>query len=99
VEFLVSMEVNIPHEVPAAEQDRLRAAEAQRAHELALCGVLVRLWRTPGRRANWGLWRCKDASELHTAISSLPLFPYLDVHVTPLAQHPNDPVPQPTGEA
>ena len=28
-----------------------------------------------------------DATDLHRAISSLPLFPWLDVHVTPLAQH------------
>lgn len=91
MEFLVAMEVNVPHDVPADRQQRLRDAEAQRAQELAHEGVLVRLWRTPGRRANWGLWRAEDATELHAAIASLPLFPYLDVHVTPLAQHPNDP--------
>jgi muconolactone delta-isomerase len=28
---------------------------------------------------------------LHQALSSLPLFPWLTVHVRPLAAHPNDP--------
>lgn len=91
MEFLVSMDVNIPHDLPVEQQNSLRRAEAERASELARSGALIRLWRTPGRRANWGLWRASDATELHAAIASLPLFTYLDIEVLPLAQHPNDP--------
>ena len=36
-----------------------------------------------------GLWEAPDHEALHDAISSLPLFPYFDVTVTPLARHPN----------
>jgi len=28
--------------------------------------------------------------ELHRILSALPLFPYMDIHVTPLAVHPSD---------
>jgi muconolactone D-isomerase len=45
------------------------------------------MWRIPGRTANVGIWKAKDATELHAAISSLPMFPYIDAHVTPLATH------------
>ncbi len=30
-----------------------------------------------------------SVDELHQVLSGLPLFPYLDVRVTPLARHPN----------
>jgi muconolactone D-isomerase len=50
----------------------------------------VRLWRIPGRTANWGLWRANDATELHDALISLPCGP-MDIEVMPLARHPNDP--------
>ncbi|MEJ7696693.1 MAG: muconolactone Delta-isomerase family protein [Candidatus Limnocylindrales bacterium] len=61
------------------------------ATELAAAGTIRRLWRLPGRRANWGIWEAQDATALHAAISSLPFFPYLDVEVIPLAAHPGRP--------
>jgi muconolactone D-isomerase len=88
VEFLVRMEVG---RIEPDREPELRAAEAARAKELATAGVLRRLWRIPGRRANWGVWAAANADELHAALSSLPLFPYMDIVVHPLAAHPNDP--------
>ena len=32
-----------------------------------------------------------DATELHDALTSLPLWPYMHIEVVPLAKHPNDP--------
>ena len=60
-------------------------------HRQPQAGRIRRLWRIPGRRANWGLWEAPDASELHAAIRSLPFFPWLQVDVHPLAAHPSDP--------
>jgi muconolactone D-isomerase len=37
------------------------------------------------------LWEAENIDELHNAISSLPLFPHLSVHVHALASHPSDP--------
>ncbi len=85
------IEVRWPSEGDGAELARLMAAEHDRAVALAGEGRLRRLWRIPGQRANWGLWEASDATVLHKAISSLPLFPWLAVTVHPLAEHPNDP--------
>jgi muconolactone D-isomerase len=91
VEFLVNIEVGWPPDGDPGELARLTAAERERAAELAAAGTIRRLWRVPGRRANWGIWEAADATAVHAAIRSLPLFPWLDVDVIPLAAHPNDP--------
>jgi muconolactone delta-isomerase len=90
MEFLVQMEVG-PIEGEPFVESQLRAREAERARELASAGVLERLWRIPGRRANWGIWHAKDADELQKVLTSLPLFPYLKIAIHPLECHPNDP--------
>jgi muconolactone D-isomerase len=91
MEFLVHIEIRWPPDGSAEERSRLAAAEADRSRELAAAGTIRRLWRVPGRFANWGLWMASDATELHAAISSLPFFPWMEVVVTALAAHPNDP--------
>jgi muconolactone D-isomerase len=91
VEFLVNIEVGWPADGDPDELARITAAERVRGRELGEAGTIKRMWRVPGRRANWGIWEAEDATALHAAISSLPLFPYLDVEVIPLAAHPNDP--------
>jgi muconolactone D-isomerase len=90
-EFLVQMENLIPYDFPAEQRAELFRAEAARARELHAAGVLVRLWRVAGRRANVGIWRAPTTAALHEALESLPLFPHLDIHVVALGHHPNDP--------
>jgi muconolactone D-isomerase len=90
MEFLVHMVV--AHIDGGAEAEKeLRGREAIRSRELAESGVIQRLWRVPGRRENWGIWKADDADHLHEVLSSLPLFRYLTITVHPLASHPNDP--------
>lgn len=91
MEFLVRAEIRLPMEMTRDEQEALYDAEALQAAHLAEEGRLIRVWRVPGRRANWGLWRADDATMLHEALSSLPLWRYMDIEVTALARHPNDP--------
>jgi muconolactone D-isomerase len=91
MEFLVRIIVEWPANGDPAELARLTAAERERATQLAAEGRIRRMWRIPGRRANWGIWEAADATDLHAAIASLPLFPYLAVEVHPLAVHPSDP--------
>jgi muconolactone D-isomerase len=90
MEFLVHMEVTGIEGGPEAES-ALREQEAIRSRELADAGMLLRLWRVPGRRENWGIWSAEDTDQLHQALVSLPLFPSLKITVYPLASHPNDP--------
>jgi muconolactone D-isomerase len=85
MEFLV--EIAISSEVPERRRDGLIARERERGRELLEAGTIVRIWRVPGRRANVGIWSAGDATELHDAISSLPLFPWMSVEVAPLATH------------
>lgn len=96
MEFLVHVELDLPSTLTVAQRDELAAAESARAAELRADGRLRRLWRIPGRRANWGLWEAADATELHEALASLPLWPWMDVEVVALAEHPND---DPGGQA
>jgi muconolactone D-isomerase len=91
MEFLVHISIKLPTDMARGESEALFRAESERAAALAKSGLLVRLWRVPGRRANWGLWRAADATELHEALTSLPLWPYMHIDVTALAKHPNDP--------
>ncbi len=92
MEFLVHIENRWPSDGDADELSRLVGAERVLARNLVAAGTIRRLWRIPGRRANWGLWEAADATELHAALSSLPFFPWLDIEVHPLAAHPSDPL-------
>lgn len=94
MDFLVLIEVRWPADGDPEHHRVLVEAEAVRARELAAEGIIKRLWRRPGERANVGVWHADNASVLHEAISSLPFFPWLDVEVQPLADHPNDPGPR-----
>lgn len=49
----------------------------------------------PDVRVRPPLFDVADHDELHTILTGLPLFPYLDVRVTPLAQHPSALAAQP----
>jgi muconolactone D-isomerase len=88
MDFLVEIQVRFPPGVDDTKQAALFEAEFARGSALAQAGTLRAIWRVPGRVANRGIWSAADATELHNALISLPLFPYMDVTVTPLAEHP-----------
>jgi muconolactone D-isomerase len=88
MEFLVRIEVGLPPDVPEDRRRQLLEAEAVRGRELVADGSLVRIWRVPGRRANVSLYRAPDATGLHELLSSLPLYPWLEISVEALATHP-----------
>lgn len=91
MEFLLNIVVTWPPDGDPEERDRRIKAEGVRARELAAEGIIKRVWRVPGQWANWSLWEAPDATALDAAVKSLPMWPYLDVEVIPLAAHPNDP--------
>lgn len=90
MEFLVRSENRLPVETPSEQREQLRSAERARAMELRSAGILKRLWRVPGRTATVGLYEAPDPAALHDALMSLPMAPWLDVHVEALAQHPQE---------
>lgn len=87
--FHVEMQVNITHDFPAEKADAIKAAEKAYAQDLQRQGKWVHLWRIAGRYANVSIFDVSSVDELHTLLSSLPLFPFMDIKVTPLARHPS----------
>ncbi|RZQ65831.1 muconolactone Delta-isomerase [Amycolatopsis suaedae] len=90
--FHVRMDVDIPHGVDATG---LIAAEKARALELQRAGVWRHLWRIVGRYSNISVFDVGSGDELHTLLSSLPLYPFMRIEVTALATHPSDLAAQP----
>ncbi|MEJ5919066.1 MULTISPECIES: muconolactone Delta-isomerase [unclassified Corynebacterium] len=88
--FHVHMKINIPHDMPAEEREKLFAAEREFSQKQQNSGKWPMIWRVAGQFANISVLDVADADELHSIISSLPMFEYMDINVTPLAKHPND---------
>ena len=86
--FMLRIDVTVPPDMPQAEKDALRERENSRAEALIGQGTLVRIWRVVGRLANFSVWHAESLEVLHETISSLPMFPYMKVDVTPLVDHP-----------
>jgi len=86
--FVLRIEVTVPADVPQEVKDDLRRRENDRAIELIEAGCLRRIWRVVGEVANISLWEADTLEELHAAVGSLPLYPYMKVQVTPVITHP-----------
>jgi muconolactone delta-isomerase len=94
MEFLVGFDVTIPDGTPASEVTERLSAEATAAAGLAREGHLVRLWRSPvaaGESKAVGLYRADSEAELDGLLAALPLDGWMQIKVTPLEPHPNDP--------
>ena len=87
--YLVHMRVDLPHDLDPARADELKRTEKERALQLQRDGRWVHLWRVAGRYENYSVFDVADHDELHALLTSLPLFPFMDVSVTALAQHPS----------
>lgn len=87
--FHVRMDVRIPHELDPDVRADIVAREKAYAQELQRTGKWRHLWRIVGEYANISIFDVESGDELHDLLSGLPLFPYMDVQVTPLAQHPS----------
>lgn len=91
MEFLARIEQGIPPDMDPARLAGIKADERLRGEELVAAGKLRRIWRIPGRRAVYALYRVESPEELHEILGSLPLFPWMDIEVTALSAHALDP--------
>ncbi|QCG68324.1 muconolactone Delta-isomerase [Pseudomonas veronii] len=87
--YHVKMDVNIPRDIPADTVEAIKIAEKKRATELQEAGKWPHLWRIVGQYSNISILDVASNDELHELLSSLPLFPYMTIQVTPLAKHPS----------
>jgi muconolactone delta-isomerase len=94
MEFLVDFRVNVPDGTPESEVEDRERAEASAAARLVDEGHLVRVWTRPGAGGESsivGLYRANGEAELDALLHALPLYEWMDVTVSPLEPHPNDP--------
>lgn len=87
--YHVTMDVAPPRDMDPAAFDALKAQEKARAQELQRAGKWPHLWRVAGRYANVSIFDVESHDELHDLLSTLPLFPFMTIAVTPLARHPS----------
>ncbi|MGO4806938.1 muconolactone Delta-isomerase [Arthrobacter sp. 2MCAF15] len=87
--YLVRMDVNIPADVPPATAEAAKSAEKALSQALQRDGRWCHLWRVVGQYANYSVFDVAGNDELHEILQGLPLYPYMAIQVTPLAQHPS----------
>ena len=86
---MVEMDVRIPLDFDKEESDRLKAREKQRFQELQRVGKWRHIWRIVGRYSNVSIFDVESNSQLHDILTNLPLFPFMEMKVTPLCRHPS----------
>jgi muconolactone delta-isomerase len=92
MEFLVEFVLTVPEGISESEVRQRESAEAAAA--LAREGHLVRLWKppvAPGESKAVGLYRADSEAQLDGLLGVLPLSGWMQITVTPLEPHPNDP--------
>jgi muconolactone D-isomerase len=94
MEYLVEFITTIPDDAPPAEIQQRMEGETTRVVELAAQGHALRVWKPlpeDGRQRALSLYRAASDEELEAILDSLPLRPWMEISVTALAEHPNDP--------
>jgi muconolactone D-isomerase len=87
--YLVHMVVDIPSTLAPEEAARIKAEEKAYSQQLQSSGKWPHLWRVVGEYANYSVFDVESNDELHKMLSNLPLFPFMKITVTALAQHPS----------
>jgi len=86
--FQVQITVKVPHDVDREKIQALSATEIELAKALQRAGKWLHIWRIAGKWANISIFKVDDAGELHEILSTLPLFPFMEIEVTALCRHP-----------
>jgi muconolactone D-isomerase len=83
------MDVALPQSMPPEQAALLKQDEKELARRLQQEGKWRHLWRIAGQYANVSIFDVGSVDELHTLLTSLPLFPYMQIDVMPLCRHPS----------
>ena len=86
--FQVQITVRVPHDADKNEIRSLSETEIELARTLQRQGKWLHIWRIAGKWANTSIFNVDDADELHDILSSLPLYPYMEIEVIALSRHP-----------
>lgn len=88
--FHVRMDVHLPHDLDPEVRAETVAREKAYSQRLQRAGKWPHIWRIVGEYSNYSIFDVETPDELHELLSGLPLFPYMSIEVTALAQHPSD---------
>ncbi|GAB2925421.1 muconolactone Delta-isomerase family protein [Streptomyces heilongjiangensis] len=87
--FAVRMTVALPPDTDPDAKASVVTAEREYAQQLQHAGEWLHLWRCVGRYSNLSIFDVTGNDRLNEILWSLPLFPYMDITVTPLSWHPS----------
>ncbi|OWJ79616.1 muconolactone Delta-isomerase [Haematobacter genomosp. 1] len=87
--YQVEMTVNIPQDMDEDTVAGIKAKEKAYSQDLQRQGIWRHIWRVAGSYANVSILDCRDNAHLHEVLTALPLYPYMDISVTPLCRHPS----------
>ncbi|CAM3304276.1 Muconolactone Delta-isomerase [Arthrobacter ulcerisalmonis] len=88
--FLVRMDVNLTVDMAVEEAAAIKAVEKAYSQDLQQKGKWPHICRVGGEYSNYSVFEAECNDEMHQMLSGLPLFPYMDISVTPRAKHPSD---------
>ncbi|MEW1980415.1 muconolactone Delta-isomerase [Citricoccus sp. NPDC079358] len=87
--FLARMDVTFPESMTEETKADFQVKEKEYSGNLQREGRMRDIWRVVGEYANYSVYDVADNDELHTVLSGFPMYPYMDIKVTPLSKHPN----------
>lgn len=87
--YHVRMDVLLPTDMDADKAAELKAVEKALSLKLQEQGKWRHIWRIAGQYSNFSVFDVESNEELHEILMSLPLYPYMNVEVTPLLRHPS----------
>lgn len=87
--YHVRMDVLLPTDMDADKAAELKAVEKALSLKLQEQGKWRHIWRIAGQYSNFSIFDVDSNEELHELLMSLPLYPYMNVEVTPLLRHPS----------
>lgn len=87
--FLARMDVTFPESMSDETKAEFMAREKEYSGNLQRTGKMRDIWRVVGEYSNYSVYDVVDNDELHAILSGFPMYPYMKIKVTPLAQHPN----------
>ena len=94
MEFLVEFEITTPRGTPETEVEARENAEAMAAAAPVEQGHLLRVWKLAapnGRASVLSLYRADSSAQLDGLVCSRPSREWMQIRITPLEPHPNDP--------
>lgn len=87
--FLARMDVVFPESMDAETKARFQVQEKEYSSKLQEQGTMKGIWRVVGEYSNYSIYDVDGHDRLHEIFQGFPMFPYMNVNVTPLAKHPN----------